>query len=159
VSFPSDDDFPLNEMPAAVHEGMLAVFEGGFARGDKTALFAAIQWCAMTERPMPKWLADAVREAWDEVISHRAKSWNDVLGPPRPKGVHREDARRRSALRFKVYARVDARLREGAATNPDLFDEVGRTFTPPIGHTLCEELYREVARVYRAAHDEEVPIL
>jgi hypothetical protein len=125
-----------------------------FENGDRTALPEAITLCAAADVPLPDWLAEGFLDANSAVAGFRAASWNQVLGWPHPKRLHRERARWRKEVRTSVWLQV-MRLHLGGRLPLDdqLFEaaakKITEEFRPKFGprfrvrKTLCRELFYE----------------
>jgi hypothetical protein len=73
-----------------------------FEAGEKFALTRAIRNCAQHDLVMPEWVARGYIRAFDAVNGFRARSWDEVLGAPVPKGAHLDTLRKRRLLRLAL---------------------------------------------------------
>jgi hypothetical protein len=78
--------------PKPSRDPNLVGYRADYEGGDKSALASAIDYCAITRKPLPDWVA----EAWHDGRAHvllRLCDWSDVLGKVRrktPKQIRRE---------------------------------------------------------------------
>ena len=107
---------------------LLAAFcdnaEQKFKAGDKSQLILAMKYCLEFRRPIPEWARDAFLEAYYIL----PKSWDDVFGPPIPKGANLAVARRRSKIGCQLYLEVKRSNAEGTPIDDGLFETVGKQF-------------------------------
>ncbi len=127
-----------------------------FQGGDKFELLHAIRECANHDLPLPDWAARAFISAYDTILNFKAKSWDDVLGAPIPKGAHLNVLRERRELKFGVLNRVHEILARAPETPIDqyLFETVGKEFG--IGKTLAAEYYYAAKRQMGQPNDCDV---
>jgi len=119
----------------------LADLETKFKAGDKSAIMEALNHCAWSDRPMPDWLARAVKDAFRAKLRFEFKSWDEVLGSPLPRGRHQKSLQRDRDLPGRIYYYIQ-RMREEQpkrAIDNELFEEVGERFK--IGKTKTQEYY------------------
>lgn len=115
-----------------------------YLKGDKKAILEAVLACVANDLPIPAWCAKAFEEAFLEVRSYKARSWDDVFGAPHPKGTNLAAKRKKHEKAFEVYERIK-NIRERSPSTPIdacLFEEVGKEFN--LGKTLTEEYYYSV---------------
>ncbi|MDA8348204.1 MAG: hypothetical protein M0038_05275 [Pseudomonadota bacterium] len=116
--------------------------EADFRAGDKLALAHAVAICACTDIPLPEWAARAFLQGFNELREFKAKSWDDVLGQPRPKGTHASALRKRRERSFLTWAHVQRAARSGAPIDNELFERVGKLLR--IGRELAKRYYVDV---------------
>lgn len=113
-----------------------------FEAGDPSAIMRAMRICADFDLSMPAWLAHAFIAASDQVNAHKAKSWDDVLGAPHPKGKHLAAMRKKRDKGFAAWLAVTvAHEQHGRPIGEALFAEVGKELA--LNKTLVSELYYE----------------
>jgi hypothetical protein len=83
-----------------------------------------MKYCLEFRRPIPEWARDAFLEAYYIL----PKSWDDVFGPPIPKGANLAVARRRSKIGCQLYLEVKRSNAEGTPIDDGLFETVGKQF-------------------------------
>jgi hypothetical protein len=93
-----------------------------YNHGHKRRLLEIIGMCLMHRVPPPE---DA-REEFLRVCQSMPDSWDDVFGPPVPKGKSAKAARRRAANRPQVI-KVVGRLRKQGTKFPAVFDEAAES--------------------------------
>ena len=129
--------------------------EKRFARGDRSAILAAVFECANAGIPLPRWARDAFQRAYlDTKVSpplHR--SWDDVFGKPHGrKGKHLDAKFKASKFQYLVYAAV-VEMRNNRPRKTDVFPEVARRsferFGIRISEALCRKYYRRVDKMAR----------
>jgi hypothetical protein len=108
-----------------------------FEAGDKSVLLFAIHACLESRRPMPEWLRIAFFNACEAAEGFEIKSWDEVFGPPVPKGTHLKTEKRNAALRFLIVKRVQAEK----PIDKGLFDKIGQELNPPLSGTTVSEIY------------------
>lgn len=113
-----------------------------YRSGSSAALMDALYECALNCLPLPRWCEDGFIEAYRKVRYFQAKSWDDVLGQPHPKGTHLPTKRQEWEKSFAVYMRIREikKLEPGTAIDGALFERVGREFGIG-GKTLTEKMY------------------
>ncbi len=115
-----------------------------FDGGEKMALLAAIRDCACYDLPMPEWVSRAFIRAYDQVLSCRSDSWDEVFGRPYKKGAHLSRMRQARINRGAVWLEVKRAVQRGESINTDLFERIGARIG--IGKTRAEELYAQAKR-------------
>ena len=110
-----------------------------FEAGDKSALLQAIYGCLQLRRPMPEWLQVAFLNACEAAERFEIRSWNEVFGPPVPKGTHLKTERRNAQLRWTIIERVEALKAEERTVDKGLFEQVGEELG--ITATLVSDIY------------------
>ena len=127
----------------------LSICERDFKAGDKLALAHAIAICACADIEMPDWVARAFLQGFNELREFKARSWDDVFGPPRPKGTHASALRKRRERSFLAWAYVRHLAASGEPIDNELFDRVGKRLR--VGRELAKGFYvREETRIRNA---------
>lgn len=108
-------------------------------RGDKTVLLMAIHHCLLMKKPLPKWLREAFVQAYESAYPFEARSWDEVFGPPHPKGAHLQARKRNLELRIPLWKRVQERVVAGDKIDKGLFERVGPEFG--ISGTTASAIY------------------
>jgi hypothetical protein len=115
---------------------ILEILKQRFEGGDKSALLYAVYHCLLMKRPSPEWLRLAFLDAYQAHARFEIRTWDEVFGPPVPKGTHLKTRRQHAELRVRLLERV----RElGGPIQPDLFDRIGEELG--IGATTASSLY------------------
>lgn len=134
----------VNKQPLMIWyaEKRLEAREQAYRSGDKSALASAIQICATCERPLPQWVARAFARGYSTLATFQAKSWDEILGEPHPKGTQLAAKHARWRDSFGIYESVIKIIESDPNRSIDagLFEEVGEKFG--IGKTRAEEYYR-----------------
>ena len=114
------------ETTAAKITEHLVLCERDFRAGDKASLFQAMVVCLTTELPFPiwKWAADAFIEACQSLPD----SWDDVFGPPVPKGKQASRVRRYKSLGPPLVFYARQLMADGAPNDEHLMKRVGKKF-------------------------------
>jgi hypothetical protein len=122
------------------------VLEQRYRDGDKHALFDAIWICLCRPEPVPApaWVQAAVSNAWMGLVGARIKSWDEVFGPPWPKGTNVSRLRWKYERAPFVWKRARELIASGHATDDTLFEEVGRLCAT--GPRQAKELYYMMER-------------
>jgi hypothetical protein len=114
-----------------------------YAQGKKSELLYWLHYCVMNNREIPAWIKEGLFKALEAAHSYKIRSWNEVFGPPVPKGRRLKTARRNQEIAFNVFGRVQALHKAGQPIGEILFEEVGKEFG--IKKTLASQLYYECA--------------
>jgi hypothetical protein len=124
-----------------------------FDSGDRMALLGAVRQCANHDLPLPAWAAKAYIEAYDLVLTCRAKSWDEAFGTPYPKNSNLNAMRKRRLLRYAVFNEVRRLLNVDPRPPIDatLFETVGKMVRPPVGKTMAADLYYEALHQLNSA--------
>lgn len=118
-----------------------------FRAGEKFALMQALRICANHDLPMPEWLSIAYISAFDKILNHKSKSWDEVLGPAIPKGKHLASLRKERQFGLSVALEVRCRHKQqGLNIDPEMFEAVGKKFN--IGKTLASDYYYKYKKFY-----------
>lgn len=128
----------------------LVLLEAEHRAGNRLAFWMALQICAITNLPMPGWVAQRVKGGVTRLLLHINGTLDDVFGRPYPPGTQLEKARMRRSLQFRVYERIEALRERGRALDDELFAEVGRYFEVG-GKTKTSEIYRAAKRIIEQA--------
>ena len=128
-------------------------FEDRFRAGDKQILLWAINDCAQSRQPLPKWLADALQDALIRLATGEF-SWDDAFGPLRAKGWQRRQISGLS-LMYDIFVRVQQKVleqrRKGENINHDLVYEDVRDDLKRVG---CRIGIGKVKKYYALARDD-----
>jgi hypothetical protein len=120
-------------------ERTLGACQRRYESGQREALLEAIERCIIEEWPAPAWLKDALWNAFEDV----KKSWDEVFGPPFPKGKHRHRHDRNERIGFKLKERIEfLHEKEGRSITQKLFKEVGKEFG--VSGSVARNLYYEI---------------
>jgi hypothetical protein len=104
---------------------LFAYLRARYEGGDKSALLQAIFFAGMYRCPLPDWLADAFKAAYEHVKRGGARSWDDAFGNPHPVGKHLESIKH-EAWRYQIWGTVrDLHECEKLAIDTELFERVG----------------------------------
>jgi hypothetical protein len=125
--------------------------EQKFKAGDKSQLLLAMKDCLELRGPIPQWAQDAFLEAYYIL----PKSWDDVFGPPIPKGTNLEAARRKSKIGLQLYLEVKRLNAEGTPIDDGLFETVGKQFSVSGG--TAKRMYYDSSLQIQTA-DGSIPI-
>jgi hypothetical protein len=128
------------DLPTAAIAAWLDEMRARFERGDGTALFSAIRFCANQELIFPEWVAAGFFAATNRWYTLECKTLDEAFGVKWPKGLHLAAARKRRRLEGAVWLEVTRRRNQDASVNNELFRDVGKAHG--IGKTLAEEYYR-----------------
>ena len=74
--------------------------------GNKEVLLKAMHQCLIMKKPLPEWLRLAFLHAYQSAYPFEIKSWDEIFGPPHPKGAHLKTRKRHFELRFPIWSRV-----------------------------------------------------
>jgi hypothetical protein len=124
-----------------------------YAQGKKSELLYWLHYCVMNDREIPAWIKEGLFKALEAAHSYKIRSWNEVFGPPVPKGRRLKNARRNQEIAFNVFDRVQALHKAGQPIDENLFEEVGKEFG--IKKTLASQLYYECGEEIREMIAEE----
>lgn len=119
-----------------------------YERGDKTAIMDALQWVVLYKKRTPEWLWAALFHAFARRMLYEIESWDEVFGPPFPKGKSRKVAWRNRTLTVPIYRRVKQLSAAGQPIDKGLFEQVGEYFGTS-GTTASDIYYGYRARVER----------
>jgi hypothetical protein len=138
VEHPQGRRGPLYQWLAA---GYLEEHRQRYVAGDENSILPALFECAMDGLPIPAWCAQAFINAFREVKTYRAKSWDDVFGSPHPKGTQLGSKKNQREKEFKVYMRISAIKKCSPSTPIDvgLFEKIGKELG--ICKTLASQYY------------------
>lgn len=129
---------PLYQLHAAAR---LEAERAAFEAGDKMAILAALRICCAREMPAPDWLSIAFIDIYDKILTHRAKSLDDVFGPVIGKGKHLHSLRMRREKALAVYQEIRRRSEGGDPIGEALFAAVGKEFA--VSASVAERWYYE----------------
>ena len=127
-----------------------------YEQGKKSELLYWLRDCVMNNREVPDWIKKALCKALDDAHTYKIKSWNEVFGPPVPKGKHLKNARRNYEIAWPVFDRVQELHKSNPSEWPIgdyLFETVAAEFK--IKKTLASKLYYEVVEEIREMIAEE----
>lgn len=113
--------------------------ERDFIAGDKLALAHAVAICACADLVLPEWVARAFLQGFNELREFKVKSWDDVLGQPRPKGTHARALRKRRERSFLAWAHVRHLAASGTPIDNEMFEAVGKRLH--VGRELAKRFY------------------
>lgn len=120
----------------------LANAKQAFDAGNKSAALKAVSVCFEHDLAVPTWASDALVAVQKAIDEYQARSWDEVLGRPHPKGKHLAAQRKRMRLRAKIHWAVLEAVGDHARPIDEcLFEEIGSRFS--VGKTLAAELYYE----------------
>ena len=139
-----------------LHKKFLSECQLHYESGQRNALIVAILWCIQEGLPPSPWLRNECKKAWRTV----KKSWDEVFGPPFPKGKHWHYYNRNLKIGDRLKERIEfLHEKEGRSITQGLFEEVGKEFG--VSGSVARDLYYEQKR-FRAkvmasvhAHDRE----
>jgi hypothetical protein len=103
--------------------GVLEILKQKFEGGEKPALLFAVYHCLLLKRPLPEWLRLAFLDTYEAHARFEIRSWDEVFGPPVPKGTQLLTEKKRRL----VIERVWELKRENPKTAIDrgLFEKIG----------------------------------
>jgi hypothetical protein len=107
--------------------------------GHKEVLLKAIHKCLIMRRPLPEWLRIAFLKAYESAYPFEIKSWDEIFGPPHPKGAHLKARKQHFELSYPIWSRVQELAESGEAIDKALFEKVGREFE--ISGTTASAIY------------------
>jgi hypothetical protein len=111
-------------------------------RGDKSAIIPAVnRFLMLNEEAVPEWLLNVFSGAYMRALEYEIHSWDEVFGPPLPKGRSRRAALRQLKLDLPIYERVEELSAAGHRRDKALFEQVGEEFG--ISSTLASNIYYE----------------
>ncbi len=89
------------------------------------------------------WAVTALEEACAMLFhQYQYRTWDDVFGPPFPKGAHLSAIRTKQLKSIPIWGEIERqRTKFSAKLDAALFEEVGKQYG--VGKTLCAELYYE----------------
>jgi hypothetical protein len=119
---------------------VLEILKERFEGGDKSALLYAIYHCLLLKRPIPEWLRLEFLHAYEAHARFEIRLWDEVFGPPVPKGTHLKTEKRNAELRPLIIERVEAR-EAGTPIDKALFEKIGRELKPRLSGTAVADLY------------------
>jgi hypothetical protein len=119
---------------------ILEILKERIEAGDKSALLYAIYHCLLMKRPLPEWLRLEFLHTYEAHARFEIRSWDEVFGPPVPKGTHLEKKKRNAELRLLIIERVQA-LKAENPIDKGLFEKIGRELNPPLKATTVSEIY------------------
>jgi hypothetical protein len=119
---------------------ILDILKERFNAGDKSALLYAIYHCLLMKRPLPEWLRLTFLHAYEAQARFEIRSWDEIFGPPVPKGTHLKTEKRNAELRLLIIERVEA-LKTESPIDKGLFEKIGRELNPPLKGTTVSEIY------------------
>jgi hypothetical protein len=127
-----------------------------FGRGEQMALMEAVSVCAQSGHPMPYWLVREICAAVKKVREYEVKSWDEVLGLPKPKyNKHRDAERKQNRLMWDVWMRGDALNKTEKLSGDVLYDEVAREFG--IGRNRAKKYFEDARAEVRKLLGEPEP--
>ena len=126
---------------------VLEILKERFEGGDKSALLYAIYHCLLLKRPIPEWLRLEFLHAYEAHARFEIRLWDEVFGPPVPKGTHLKTEKRNAELRPLIIERVRA-LSSKQPIDKALFDLIGEEIGIS-GTTVSEIYYDERSRELR----------
>jgi hypothetical protein len=115
-----------------------------YEKGDKPAILLGLEYCINNNRPIPQWLATALRDAFRKVRMFEVKSWDDVFGRHLKKGKRLATERRNMQIAGPLFEMIRERHEAGTGIGRPLFNAVGAEFG--ISGTVASELYYEVIK-------------
>src|SRR5262245_36627819 len=124
---------------------VLEILKAKLEHGDKSALLNAIYHCLLLKRPLPEWLRLIFLDLYEAHARLALRSWDEVFGPPVPKGTHLETEKRKAELRPLVLERV---RESGLPIDRGLFEKIGEELGMP-GSTIDDLYYDERSRELR----------
>ena len=126
---------------------VLEILKERFEGGDKSALLYAIYHCLLLKRPIPEWLRLEFLHAYEAHARFEITLWDEVFGPPVPKGTHLKTEKRNAEFRPLIIERVRA-LSAKQPIDKALFDLIGEEIGIS-GTTVSEIYYDERSRELR----------
>lgn len=106
----------------------LDVAKQKIAEGNKEALLRAMHECLIMKKPLPEWLQLAFIQAYQSAHPFEINSWDEIFGPPHPKGAHLKTRNKHFELSFDIWSRVQELAASGAKIDKSLFEKIGREF-------------------------------
>jgi hypothetical protein len=110
-----------------------------YKEGNPTIILAALHQCLLMRKSVPEWLREAFIKAYQSGTAFEIRTWDDVFGPPQPKGAHLAARKKQAELRLPVALRVA--LRDASAIDKGLFDKIG-TELGVSGTTAADVYYK-----------------
>jgi hypothetical protein len=115
--------------------------------GNKSVLLKAMHQCLIMKRPLPEWLRLAFLQAYQSAYPYEVKSWDEIFGPPHPKGAHLKTRKQHFELRFPIWSRVQELAKSGENIDKGLFEKVGKEFKVS-GTTASAIYYDQRTRIF-----------
>ena len=121
-----------------LHKKFLSECQLHYESGQRNALIVAILWCIQEGLPPSPWLRNECKKAWRTV----KKSWDEVFGPPFPKGKHWHYYNRNLKIGDRLKERIEfLHEKEGRSITPKLFKDVGKEFG--VSGSTASDIYYE----------------
>lgn len=118
---------------------------------NKAIILEAVYICSLNGFELPEWLQIAYINAYRKIKHYKAKSWDEVFGRARPKGIHLGTKRELWLKKCQVYNRINEIIKTEPDTPIDerLFERVGGPKELAIGgSTKIAEIYYEMKRYF-----------
>ena len=116
-----------------------------YDQGDKTQILYCLHWCFIGDVPIPPWLKQAFKNAFNAKSEGKIKSWDEVFGRPFKKGTRPERELYKRRIASGLYDRVEERHSAGEPIDKSLFEAVGKDFG--VGGTVAAELYYRIKEI------------
>jgi hypothetical protein len=110
--------------------------------GNKEILLKAMHQCLIMKKPLPEWLRLAFVQAYQSAYPFEIHSWDEIFGPPHPKGAHLKTRKQHFGLRLPISSRVRELAESGEKIDKGLFDKIGKEFN--ISGTTASTIYYDV---------------
>ena len=107
--------------------------------GNKELLLKAMHECLIMKKPLPEWLRWAFIRAYQSAYPFEIKSWDEIFGPPHPKGVHLKARKQHFELSFPIWSRVQELAASGEKIDKGLFEKIGKEFA--VSGTTASAIY------------------
>jgi hypothetical protein len=117
--------------------------------GNKEVLLKTMHECLILKRQLPEWLRLAFLQAYQSAYPYKIKSWDEIFGPPHPKGAHLKTRQKHFELRSPILSRVQELAASGESIDKGLFEKIGEEFG--ISGTTASTIYYDEGT--RLLHD------
>ena len=107
--------------------------------GNKQVLLKAMHQCLIMKKPLPEWLRLAFVQAYQSAYPFEIDSWDEIFGPPHPKGAHLKTRKQHLELRLPISSRVQELAESGKKIDKGLFEKIGKEFK--ISGTTASTIY------------------
>jgi len=118
------------------------------AKNDPKVAIEALYLCSLRNLPIPQWCGNFFIYAVREIKRFKAKSWDEPLGKPFPKGTHLYAERKRREKGLYIYNEISEIKSKNPKTPIDagLFEQIGKKFG--VSKSSCEDYYYDFKKKY-----------
>jgi hypothetical protein len=90
-------------------------------------------------KPLPEWLRSTFIRAYQSAYPFEITSWDDIFGPPHPKGAHLKARKQHFELSLPIWSRVQELAASGEKIDKGLFERIGKEFA--VSGTTASTIY------------------